>query len=48
MKNEARGVRPRRLDRRLGVAVARQSLHVDLRYGQFVRYVVRVIDAARL
>jgi hypothetical protein len=39
---------PWSLDRRLGVAVAREPLDVDLGYGQLVRQIVRVIDAARL
>ena len=36
------------LDGRLGVAVAREPLDVDLGDGQLVRQIVRVIDAARL
>lgn len=37
-----------RLDGRLGVAVAGESLDVDFGDGQLVRQIVRVIDAARL
>lgn len=32
----------------LGVTVTREPLDVDLRYGELVRYVVSVLDAARL
>jgi len=32
----------------LGVTVTREPLHVDLRDGELVRYVVGVLDAARL
>lgn len=32
----------------LGVTVTREPLDVNLRYGELVRYVVGVLDAARL
>lgn len=37
-----------RLDGSLGVAVRRQSFHIDFGYGEFIGYVVRVLDGRRL